>query len=124
MLHMEWGQQKSINLIKYKVKRYLIIIGIIVSLILINRLVSLYSDTVDEFSDDDVECFGVIMDKKRHIERGAPYFLIDGKWQYIGIYGYNIDDNVLLSDSLAKPKNQKKVQIYRRRHDGSYWLYA
>ena len=102
----------------------IVIVAIFFGMILVNRLVSMFADSADEFSDNDVECFGVIEDKKRSDERGAPYFLINGKWEYIGINGYNIFDNISVTDSIAKPKNQQKVQIYRRRSDGSYWLYA
>ncbi|MEP1032218.1 hypothetical protein [Ekhidna sp.] len=62
----------------------------------------------------DLECFGVIEDIRISDERAAPYFLINGEWRYLSLYGVNMVSETEKYDSVAKSKGEKVLYLYRK----------
>jgi len=82
----------------------------------------------DEFNKPkkhaDIETYGIIEDiKLEEGSRGNPAFLINGKWQYLGLYGYSLRPLAEVKDSIAKPKGSDVLYLFRKNNSGSYTLF-
>jgi hypothetical protein len=69
--------------------------------------------------DKGLEYFGVVSEIKIDtMNHSTPSFLINGKWIYLGSFGYSIDSIVLPGDSISKVIGEDYLEIHRTRTDG------
>ncbi|MGM0580939.1 MAG: hypothetical protein ACQETL_09690 [Bacteroidota bacterium] len=63
--------------------------------------------------DSNLQITGVVQDYKIKPEsRGTPYFKINGNWQTLSSFGYQLNSKKIIGDSIIKVKGETFLTIY------------